>query len=130
LGSALTPYPYRAGRVLLLDASSKLLGPARLLPYAVALRYTAAMAGAMITSASAPQNAPPVSGFRRFWRTLKQLFHEVAGAVFALLALIWLNYTLRAWTHDVAHWLVALAAIVAAVFVFYAISSFRRARKL
>jgi hypothetical protein len=105
-------------------------GAARLLPYAVALRYTAAMAGAMITSASAPQTTTPVSGFRRFWRTLRQLFHEVTGAVFALLAFIWLNNALRAWTHDVARWLVVLAAIVAAVFVFYAVSSFRRARKL
>jgi hypothetical protein len=93
------------------------------------------MAGAMLTSASAAQNTPspttaPVSGFRRFWRTLKQLFHEVTGAIFAVLALLWLNNALRAWTHDVARWLVALAALVAAVFVFYAVSSFRRARKL
>jgi len=43
---------------------------------------------------------------------LKQLFHEVAGAVFGILALTWLNSAVRAWTRDVAHWLIALAVCV------------------
>jgi hypothetical protein len=73
---------------------------------------------------------PRQSGFRRLWRALKQLFHEVIGAAFAVLALAWLNALLRAWTRDVAHWLIALAAAVAAVFVFFAVTSFRKARKL
>ena len=60
---------------------------------------------------------------------LKQLFHEMTGAVFAVLALAWLNAALRAWTRDVAHWLIALAASVAAVFIFFAITQFRRARR-
>ncbi|GAC1666377.1 MAG: hypothetical protein NVS9B4_22050 [Candidatus Acidiferrum sp.] len=61
---------------------------------------------------------------------LKQLFHEVTGAVFAVLALSWLNSALRAWTRDVAHWLIAAAVLVSAVFLFFAVTSFRRARKL
>jgi hypothetical protein len=73
---------------------------------------------------------PQQSGFRRLWRALKQLFHEVIGAAFAVLALAWLNALLRAWTRDVAHWLIALAAAVVAVFVFFAVTSFRKARKL
>jgi hypothetical protein len=72
----------------------------------------------------------PATGFKRFWRALKQLFHEFTGAIFAILGLIWLNNAFRAWTRDVAHWLVALAVLVAAIFAFFAISSFRRARKL
>ena len=70
------------------------------------------------------------SGFTRFWRTLKQLFHELTGAVFALFAFGWLNAAFRAWTRDVAHWLVAMALVVAALFAFFAVTSFRRARKL
>jgi hypothetical protein len=69
-------------------------------------------------------------GFRRLWRTIKQIFHEVVGAMFALLAFGWLNSAFRAWTRDVAHWLIALAIAVAAIFVVFAVSSFRRSRQL
>jgi hypothetical protein len=69
-------------------------------------------------------------GFRRLWRTVKQIFHEVVGAMFAVLALGWLNSAFRAWTRDVAHWLIVLAVAVAAIFVLFAISSFRRSRQL
>jgi hypothetical protein len=75
--------------------------------------------------------APPQNGFRRLWRVLKQLFYEVTGALFALLAFAWLNVTFRAWTtRDVAHWLLAIPLGVAALFAFFAITSFHRARKL
>jgi hypothetical protein len=69
-------------------------------------------------------------GFRRLWRVLKQLFYEVAGAMFAILAFGWLNIAFRAWTRDVAHWLIAASIGVALLFVFFAVSSFRRARAL
>jgi uncharacterized membrane protein len=69
-------------------------------------------------------------GFTRLWRALQQLFHEVVGAIFAVLAIAWTNSILRSWTRDVAHWIVVLAACVVGVFVFFAISSFRRARKI
>ena len=71
----------------------------------------------------------PRSGFGRLWRALKQLFHEAIGAIFAVLALAWLNAILRAWTRDVAPWLIALAAGVVALFIFFAVTSFRRARR-
>ena len=84
------------------------------------------MATTTPTVARAPQ-----SGFARLWRTLKQLFYEVTGAVFAILAVAWLNLTLRAYaTRDAARWFLALPFLVAALFIFFAISSFRRARKL
>jgi multisubunit Na+/H+ antiporter MnhB subunit len=69
-------------------------------------------------------------GFRRLWRTIKQIFHEVVGAMFAVLAFGWLNSAFRAWTRDVAHWLIVLAVGVAGIFVVFAISSFRRSRQL
>lgn len=68
--------------------------------------------------------------FGRLWRVLKQLFHEMTGAVFGVLALAWLNAALRAWTRDVAYWLIAMAICVAALFAFFSITSFLRARKL
>jgi glycerol uptake facilitator-like aquaporin len=73
---------------------------------------------------------PQQGGFRRLWRVLKQLFHEMTGAVFAVLALAWLNSAVRAWTRDVAPWLIGIAVGVAALFLFFAVTSFRRARKL
>jgi hypothetical protein len=76
-------------------------------------------------------NAQPQGGFRRLWRVLKQLFYEVTGAMFAVLAFAWLNTTFRAWTMtDAARWLLAIPACLAALFAFFAVSSFRRARKL
>jgi len=84
----------------------------------------------MSTAASAAPPSGQLAGFRRLWRVLKQLFHEVTGAVFAVLALGWLNAALRAWTRDVARWLIAIAVAVTLLFVFFAVTSFRRARKL
>jgi hypothetical protein len=83
----------------------------------------------MSTAASAA-TAPQQGGFRRFWRALRQLFHEATAAVFAVLALGWLNAALRAWTRDVAGWLVGIAVAVALLFVFFALTSFRKARRL
>ena len=80
------------------------------------------------SSAELLQSEP--RGFRRLWRTVKQIFHEVIGAMFAVLAFGWLNSAFRAWTSDVAYWLIALAVAVAGIFVVFAVSSFRRSRQL
>lgn len=82
--------------------------------------------------ATGSQTAAPgeLRGFRRLWRTIRQVFHEVTGAMFAVLAFGWLNSAFRAWTRDVAHWLVLVTIAVAALFIFFAVSSFRRARQL
>jgi intracellular septation protein A len=82
------------------------------------------------TLSRAAQPAPGVTGFRRLWLVLKQLFHEVTGAVFGVLALTWLNSAFRAWTRDVAYWLIALAVCVAGLFGFFSVTQFIRARKV
>jgi hypothetical protein len=70
------------------------------------------------------------TGLARVWRTLKQLFYEVVGAIFAVLAFTWLAAAARSWNRDAARWLIVMAVAVAALFVFFAVTSFRRARKL
>jgi len=50
--------------------------------------------------------------------------------LFAVLAIAWLNSILRAWTRDVAPWIIVLAATVVGLFAFFAVTSFRRARKI
>ena len=84
----------------------------------------------MSTAASAAAAPEQQGGFRRLWRVLRQLFHEAIGAVFAVLALGWVNAAFRAWTRDVSRWLVAIAIAMAGLLVFFAVSSFRHARKL
>ncbi len=84
----------------------------------------------MSTTASAANASSQQGGFRRLWRALRQLFHEVVGAVFAVLALGWLNAAFRAWTRDASRWLVGLAVAMACLLVFFAATSFRHARKL
>lgn len=64
------------------------------------------------------------------WRVARQLFHEMTGAVFAVLALAWANAALRAWTRDVAAWLVGIGAGVTLLMVFFSVTSFLRARKV
>jgi len=69
-------------------------------------------------------------GFARFWRTLRQIFHEIVGGVFAVLALVWVQSAIRAWTRDVAHWLVFAAIAVAIVMGIFSWTSFRRSRQI
>jgi multisubunit Na+/H+ antiporter MnhB subunit len=77
-----------------------------------------------------PRSVPEPRGFKRLWRVLKQLFYEAVGAIFAILAFGWLNSAFRAWTRDVALWLIGISIAVSLLFIFFAISSFRRARSL
>jgi lipopolysaccharide export LptBFGC system permease protein LptF len=77
-----------------------------------------------------PELPTQKSGFGRFWHALKQLFHEVVGAVFAVLAFAWVQSAIRAWTRDGARWLVATAFVVAAVMAVFSFTSFRRARRV
>lgn len=76
------------------------------------------------------QRPKELRGFQRLRRVVKQIFYETAGATFAILAFGWLNLAFRSWTRDVAHWLIGVTLAVALLFVFFAVSSFRRARSL
>jgi multisubunit Na+/H+ antiporter MnhB subunit len=83
----------------------------------------------MSTAGMAPR-LPESHGFKRLWRVLKQIFYEAVGAMFAILAFGWLNMAFRAWTRGVSYRLIAVSVAVALLFVFFAVSSFRRARSL
>jgi hypothetical protein len=89
------------------------------------LRYYSVMPTARTTAAPSP-----LRGFQRLWRTLRQIFYEAVGAMFGILAFAWLNMAFRSWTRAVNHWLIAASVAVALLFVFFAFSSFRRARSL
>jgi hypothetical protein len=84
----------------------------------------------MSSAASLPGARIKRGSFSRLWRTLNQLFHEVVGAIFGVLAFAWLNAAIRAWSRDAAYWLVAIAALVGGLFLFFAVTSFRLSRKV
>ena len=79
-------------------------------------------------SAAIPKPEP--RGLQRLWRVTKQLFYEATGAMFGIMAFAWLNSALRSWTRDVARWLIGVSIAVALLFIFFAVSSFRRGRSL
>ena len=74
------------------------------------------------------------AGARRFfrvsWRVSRQLFHEVTGAVFGVLAVVWASSAWREWRHGAAAWMIVLSLIFAAMMVVFAAGSFRRARRV
>jgi len=84
----------------------------------------------MATTPGSLPRAPEARGFRRLLRTIKKIFYEVAGAMFAVLAFAWCNLAFRAWTRDASRGLIAASVGVALAFVIFAVSSFRRARRL
>lgn len=77
-----------------------------------------------------PTSVVPRRRFGRFWLAVKQLFHEVIGAIFGVLALVWIQSALRAWTRDVAHWLVGVAFGMAALMAVFSWTSFRKAKQI
>jgi hypothetical protein len=84
----------------------------------------------MSTAANPPGAHSTRGPLSRFWRTLQQVFHEVVGAIFAVLAFSWLNAAVRAWMRDTAYWLVGVAALVGVGFAIFAFTSFRQARRI
>jgi len=84
----------------------------------------------MATTSPIESSPAQLHGFARLWRALKQLFHEIVGAAFAILALAWVQSAIGAWTRDGARWLVATALLVAVVMAVFSFTSFRRARQL
>jgi hypothetical protein len=80
--------------------------------------------------ATAGSPPPPKGAFARFWRTLKQIFHEVVGGIFGVLAFAWLQSAVRAWTRDASRWLVFAAIGVTILLAVFSWTSFRRARQL
>jgi hypothetical protein len=83
-----------------------------------------------MSSAVAPATNSRRGRFHRFWRALRQMFLEAVGAVFAFFGVVCISAIVRSYGRDVAHWLIAVAIAFAALFFFFAFSSFRRARKL
>ena len=68
--------------------------------------------------------------FRSLWRITRQLFHEAAGALFVVFAVIGGAGVWREWKRGSAAWLLAVVATFTVMMAAFAWSSFRSARRL
>jgi hypothetical protein len=64
------------------------------------------------------------------WRAARELFHEVTGAVFFILAMAAFQAAWRAWHRGAARWLVGVSASYALLMIFFGVLSFRDSRRV
>lgn len=67
---------------------------------------------------------------RVFWKLLRQLFHEAAGALFGLFAIYAGTASWKQAHRPGGQWIATFAAAYAAMMAFFCISSFRNARRI
>jgi hypothetical protein len=67
---------------------------------------------------------------RILWRAARELFHEVTGAVFFILALAAVQGAWRAWHRGAGHWLVGMTAGYALLMILFGVLSFRDSRRV
>jgi hypothetical protein len=94
------------------------------------LYYNSSVSVASVSRSRTSRELPPKGFFGRLWRALRQLFHEVTGAMFAVLAVVTLLSALRAWQHGVARWIVAVPIAYALLMIYFSFTSFRNARRV
>jgi glycerol uptake facilitator-like aquaporin len=68
--------------------------------------------------------------FRVLWKASRELFHEVTGTLFFILAVSSLQSAWRAWHRGAAQWLVGVSAGFALMMIFFGILSFRDSRRV
>jgi hypothetical protein len=68
--------------------------------------------------------------FRVLWRAARELFHEVTGAVFFILAAAAIQASWRAWHNGGGHWLAGVTAGYALIMVLFGVLSFRDSRRV
>lgn len=67
---------------------------------------------------------------RAFWKLARQLFHEATGTLFALFAVYAGAACWKQLQQPGNQWIAAFAACYAAAMTFFAVSSFRSARRV
>jgi hypothetical protein len=67
---------------------------------------------------------------RVLWRAARELFHEVTGAVFFILAVAALQASWRAWHNGAGRWLAGMSAGYAVLMIFFGVLSFRDSRRV
>ena len=68
--------------------------------------------------------------FRVLWRITRELFHEVTGALFFVIAVSALESSWRAWHRGAGHMVVGVIAGYALLMVLFGILAFRDSRRV
>ncbi len=64
------------------------------------------------------------------WRATRQLFHEITGALFALLAVMGTTSAWRLWQDEAESWRIGVTAGFATTMAAFAVLCFLRARRV
>jgi hypothetical protein len=67
---------------------------------------------------------------RVLWRAARELFHEVTGTLFFLLAVSAFQSAWRAWHRGAGQWLVSVSAGYALLMILFGVLSFRDSRRV
>jgi hypothetical protein len=67
---------------------------------------------------------------RVLWRAGRELFHEVTGALFFMLAFAAFQSAWRAWHRGAGQWLVGVSAGYAVLMILFGVLSFRDSRRV
>jgi len=70
------------------------------------------------------------SFLRVFWRAAREVFHEVTGALFFVLALAAVQAAWRSWERGAGRWLVGMTAGYALLMICFGVWSFRDSRRV
>jgi len=68
--------------------------------------------------------------FRVLWRAARELFHEVTGALFFLIAVSAIQSAWRAWQRGAGQWLIGMSAGYALLMILFGVLSFRDSRRV
>jgi uncharacterized membrane protein len=68
--------------------------------------------------------------FRVLWKAARELFHEVTGTLFFLIALSAIQSAWRAWHRGAGQWLVGVGAAYALLMILFGVLSFRDSRRV
>jgi len=67
---------------------------------------------------------------RVLWRAVRELFHEVTGTLFFLIALSAIQSAWRAWQRGAGNWLIGVSTGYALLMILFGILSFRDSRRV
>jgi hypothetical protein len=67
---------------------------------------------------------------RVLWRVARELFYEVTGALFFVIAVAALESTWRSWHHGAGHMVLGVGAGYALLMVLFGVLSFRDSRRV
>lgn len=70
------------------------------------------------------------NSLRALWRAARELFHEVTGTLFFVIAIAALQSAWRAWHRGAGPWLVRFTAGYALLMIVFGVLSFRDSRRV